>query len=264
MSTYDTETGKDQNPVEQQPASIDAQHNGIEQQVQSSQTIHQPPISPRGPKRKSMDIFQRSKEVSWWISVTFLVLLLLFFASDRFYVRIFLPLQEATGGLINLTFLNYCVLFIVIVGGLLFGVAKLKPGDVGLRLPDLLPGIVVTAFAWITIQLVALVLNLAAFGHITFDRVWLVPLGTTSMLGAILFGQLLGNALFEEMTWRGFLLPQCYFKLTGLQKRARTRIGIALLISQLLFALYHIPVQLSNGVSPLQLPLALQIGRAHV
>lgn len=204
-----------------------------------------------------MTIFQRSKEVSWWVSVTFVVLLLLFVATDRFLVRIFLPLQEATGGLINLTFLNYFVLFIVIVGGLLFGVAKLKPGDVGLRLSDLLPGIVVTALVWITIQLVALVLNLAAFGHVTVDRVWLVPLGTTSMLGAIFFGQLLGNALFEEITWRGFMLPQCYFKLTGLQKRARTRIVIALLISQLLFALYHIPIQLSNGVRPIQLPLAL-------
>jgi membrane protease YdiL (CAAX protease family) len=145
----------------------------------------------------------------------------------------------------------------VIVGGLLFGVAKLKPGDVGLRLPDVLPGIAVTACGWIMIQLVALVLNLAAFGHVTIDRVWLLPEGPTSMLGAILFGQLLGNALFEEMTWRGFLLPQCYFKLTRLQKRARTRIAIALLISQLLFALYHIPVELSNGVSPFQLPLAL-------
>ncbi len=204
-----------------------------------------------------MTIFQRSKEVSWWVSVIFVVLLLLFVATDRFLVRIFLPLQEGTSGLINLTFLNYFVLFIVIVGGLLFGVAKLKPGDVGLRLSDLLPGIVVTALVWITIQLVALVLNLAAFGHVTVDRVWLVPGGPTSMLGTILFGQLLGNALFEEITWRGFMLPQCYFKLTGLQKRARTRIVIALLISQLLFALYHIPIQLSNGESPLQLPLAL-------
>lgn len=208
-----------------------------------------------------MTIFKRSKEVSWWVSVLFIVLVVvlaaLLVAIDRFLVRLFLPLIKATGGLINLTFLNYVVLFVVIVGGLLFGVAKLKPGNVGLRLSDLLPGIVITALVWITIQLVALVLNLAAFGHVTFDRVWLTSLGTTSMLGSLFFGQLLGNALFEEMTWRGFLLPQCYFKLSGLHKRTSTRIGVALLISQLLFALYHIPVELSSGVSPLQLPLAL-------
>jgi cytoskeletal protein RodZ len=51
MSTHDTETGKDQNPFEQQSASIDSQHNGVEQQILPSQTIHQPLISPRGPKR---------------------------------------------------------------------------------------------------------------------------------------------------------------------------------------------------------------------
>ncbi len=49
MSTHDTETGKDENPSEQQPASIDSQHNGIEQQVPPSQTAHQPLTSPPRP-----------------------------------------------------------------------------------------------------------------------------------------------------------------------------------------------------------------------
>ena len=204
-----------------------------------------------------MSIFQQSKAVSWWVSLALLVLLLLFVATDRFFVGIFLPIQRATGGLITLTFLNYLVLFLVIGAGLLSGVAKLKPREVGLRLPDLPPGIVVTALTWITMQLVALVLNLAAFGRVMLDRSWLVPLGTTSMLGTLLFGQFLGNALFEEVTFRGFLLPQCYFQLRSLEPRPRIRVLVALLVSQLLFALYHIPVMLSNGVSPIQLPLAL-------
>lgn len=59
------------------------------------------------------------------------------------------------------------------------------------------------------------------------------------------------------MTFRGFLLPQCYFQLRGLELRPRTRVLVALLVSQLLFALYHIPVMSSTGVSPIQLPLAL-------
>jgi len=63
MSTHDTETGKDQNPLEQQPASIDAQHNGIGQQVQPSQTIQQPHTSPRGPKRNR------------WLLVTLIIVL---------------------------------------------------------------------------------------------------------------------------------------------------------------------------------------------
>lgn len=208
-----------------------------------------------------MTIFQQSKKVRWWVSIVLYVLLLLyvfaFFATDRFLFRLILPVQRATGALINLTFLNYLVLSIVIVGGLLFGVAKLKPREVGLRLPDLQLGIVVTVLVWITMQLVALVLNLTAFGRVSIDQSWLVPLGTTSMLGAILFGQLLGNALFEEVAFRGFLLPQCYFQSRSLQQHPRIRVMVALLVSQLLFALYHIPARLSSGVSPIQLPLFL-------
>ena len=73
-------------------------------------------------------------------------------------VRLSLPVQRATGGLITLTFLNAPVLF----------VANLKPREVGLRLPNLPLSIVVTALVGITMQLVVLMLNLAAFA--LFER----------------------------------------------------------------------------------------------
>jgi len=63
MSTHDTETGKDQDPFEQQPVLIDAQHNGIEQQVQPRQTIQQPPTPPQRPKRNR------------WLLTTLIILL---------------------------------------------------------------------------------------------------------------------------------------------------------------------------------------------
>ncbi len=59
---------------------------------------------------------------------------------------------------------------------------------------------------------------------------------------------LLGNALFEEVIFHGFLLPQCFFLVRGLTSRPRTRPLVALLVSQLLFAFYHIPLRLSNNV----------------
>ena len=185
--------------------------------------------------------------------ITFFVLLLLFFATDRFLVRPMFLIQSTTNGLIDLTFLNTLVLFIAIVGGLLFGMAKLKPSEVGLQWSGLPSGILITVLMWITIQIVSLLLNLFAFAHVSLDQLWLVPSGTSSMLGTILFGQLLGNALFEEIVFRGFLLPQCYFRIRWLKSRPRTRILVALLISQLLFALYHIPVNLSNGTRSIQL-----------
>jgi hypothetical protein len=46
MSTYNTETGKDQNPAEQGPQSIYSQDTVEEQKVQPTQTPPQPPQPP--------------------------------------------------------------------------------------------------------------------------------------------------------------------------------------------------------------------------
>ncbi len=63
MSTHDTETGKEHKPSEQQPASIDTQYSGPEQQAQPSLPTQQQPSPPQKTQRKR------------WLLVTLIILL---------------------------------------------------------------------------------------------------------------------------------------------------------------------------------------------
>ena len=57
-----------------------------------------------------------------------------------------------------------------------------------------------------------------------------------------LISQLFGNALFEEIVWRGFIFVQLFLLLK--EREVRRALLKALLISQGLFALMHLPFQL--------------------
>ncbi len=210
-------------------------------------------------KGNSMGVFRRTREVPLWISLLFLVLMALFLLSERFAGPIFMRIEEKAQGLITLGFLNYVVLFVVIIGGLFLGIARLQPRELGLHLANLPAALIVTALLWTSLQLLALVLNLLAFGEVRLAPNWLQPGGVSAGVGQLLFGQLLGNAPFEEIAWRGFLLPQCYFKLQALQGQPQARVALAIVLSQGLFALSHIPVLLSTGVSSFSLLIELLV-----
>jgi membrane protease YdiL (CAAX protease family) len=205
-----------------------------------------------------MTILTRSRETPLWISGLALVLIAAWLFALGWLFPLFRHLQSNSLGLLNVTFLNYLLIFLI-MGLLLIGVAHLRPPALGLRLRDLPTGFVLTALLWLLLQLIALILNLVVFGRPRLDSAWQQPAGATTLAGALILGQLLGNALFEETFWRAFLLPQCYFKLQRLEQRPRLRLTLALLISQGLFALYHIPIELSSGTGWLFLPLPLAL-----
>lgn len=77
----------------------------------------------------------------------------------------------------------------------------------------------------------------------------LVRFGTLPSIGGFV-GQVFGNALYEETVYRGFLLPQFAKKFTPLSRSEspRTAFLLALLISQTVFTLVHVPGRLTAGV----------------
>jgi hypothetical protein len=118
-------------------------------------------------------------------------------------------------------------------------------------------GVALTAVAWLVMQFVVAWPLLRAGEPLELDPVW-VSAGVLAGVGPLV-GQLLGNALYEEVVFRGFLLVQ-------LHKWARRRLpdmpelalGLALVSSQLLFAIVHIPNRIvSHGVAPGALAPAL-------
>lgn len=180
--------------------------------------------------------------------VTILVLL---FANG-----VFDPVDRASGGLVNRTLLANLVALAVGVGLVILRVGRLRPVDVGLVRSKLPAGIIFTFGVWVVVQLLVLAESLLSQGRVTIDAQW-STVGVTAMLGALI-GQLLGNALYEEIGYRGSLFPQALAKLEQRWPGFGTRVVVvALLISQGLFALRHIPMDVLNGVDAVDLAIDL-------
>src|SRR6185312_2303626 len=110
-------------------------------------------------------------------------------------------LQTLTRGLLNGTLIGYAILLPLVVGGLLFLLGRLRPRDVGLRGRDLPAAIKSTLVLWAVVNLCEAA---ARIGHFDFDAQWAHPLGLIGQWIA----QIFGNALYEEILYRGFLTVQ--------------------------------------------------------
>lgn len=125
-------------------------------------------------------------------------------------------------------------------------VGRLRPRDVGWQRSKLLPGLAIVAAMWVVLQVV----ELAFGGFADVAPHW----GRTGWIGAvgILVAQIV-LAAGEETFFRGFLLTQ-------LRPRYR-RTVVAVLVSQLVFALSHLPnlVLGNSGESTAAGDIALQL-----
>jgi membrane protease YdiL (CAAX protease family) len=134
----------------------------------------------------------------------------------------------------------FSALLLVAIAGVLFGIGRLRPADLGLRRDKLVEGLVVTLGVWLLMQVIAAVSAAATTGAIVIAPSWIRNgIGPTLMWTAVMF---LGPALYEEIAFRGFLFPQLYLKLRGSH---RARLWTALLVSQALFAIGHIPAHIA-------------------
>ena len=143
---------------------------------------------------------------------------------------------------------------LIVIGGVLFWFGRLTPRDVGLRLEHLKIGLGVTVGIWGTIQLIGLGTQLILSDHVTLEPVWSEK-GVRVMIGAF-SAQLFGNALQEEISFRGFLFVQLVYLFKSV-KNEGARIALALLISQSIFALMHIPIRVFTGMPPLTMLYSL-------
>ena len=180
----------------------------------------------------------RTQEVGWTIIALFIgvatgfSLLLLKFRRTG-------PLGQLLAGpewKENLFF--FAALLVVVVGGVLFGIGRLRPTDVGVGRNKLVEGILVTGAVWLLIQAIAAVSAIVTTPT-TVARTWTTRgVQGTLIWAAVMF---LGAALYEEIAFRGFLFPQLYLKFRGSH---RVRFWAALLVSQFLFAISHIPAHI--------------------
>jgi membrane protease YdiL (CAAX protease family) len=167
------------------------------------------------------------------------------------------PVVDATGGLVEVTLLVNLAFVVVIVGGIILRFGDLRSRDIGLVRADLPLGIGITAGAWILVQVTG-VAALALQGESLALADSLIRVGILPVLGGFI-GQVFGNALYEEVVYRAFLLPQLAKKFTRLSRSEspRTAFLLALLASQVVFTLVHVPGRLAGGVEVGDLPVFL-------
>ena len=205
--------------------------------------------------RNAITTFEQTRPTGWGT-------LLLFGVATATYVTASVVVVEggllnepvaATHGWVDEALLCSAAALLVITGGILFGIGRLKPRDVGLSAARLPLALAVTLALWLLAQVAALIISLIHTGGITLHHDW-AEYQATRVFGQVI-GQLFGNALFEEIAYRGFLLAQIYLLLAARPAwSAKTRLIAAVAISQAFFALMHIPIRLHQGTEPAALP----------
>ena len=107
--------------------------------------------------------------------------------------------------------------------------------------------VVLTISVWIGVNAIEAAWQALADGAVSWAGEWR-GLGVTPVIGALL-AQLFGNALYEEILFRGVLLRQTYWRLETRRLTNLQTLVIAIAISQSLFALIHLPILLSGDMS---------------
>ncbi len=143
----------------------------------------------------------------------------------------------ATRGLVHPDLVANLVPLVLVVGVGIFGIAGLRPKDLGVTRAAILPAAGATVVFWLGLQ-AAFGLSSMLQGHLAWYPAWQKP-GAPFVLGELL-GQLFGNALAEEAVFRGFLFPQLWLKMRRRWGRRKASL-LAALASQMVFALLHIP-----------------------
>lgn len=155
-----------------------------------------------------------------------------------------IAVARATGGLVLQTLQLALAVTAIVVGWLaVFG--RMRWRDLGFRYGDIGGALLYSLVAWVVISGAAVLSGVIAGGAVRMDAAWVEA---PRQVAGRLIAQFAGNALCEELIWRGFLVPQVYF-LLGRIGSSRGRLFVAAVVAAALFALYHIPMDASKGTA---------------
>jgi membrane protease YdiL (CAAX protease family) len=154
------------------------------------------------------------------------------------------PITKITNGWVNATLAANFIGFLFEVVIILMIIGRLSPRDLGIKREKLLSGFLGTLLFWLTINIFEFLIALFSNIKLEFNN---EIVSNPNMVFGTLFGQLFGNALLEEIVFRGFMFVQIYLLLTNIKKE-KVRILGAVLLSQLIFAVIHIPNRIYSGL----------------
>ncbi|MEM6473261.1 MAG: CPBP family intramembrane glutamic endopeptidase [Planctomycetota bacterium] len=158
--------------------------------------------------------------------------------------------EKLTFGLVNST-LQANLLYMLIMFPLIFVVGGLKPGDVALapatgsESTTIWKGLIWTLVALALVHIGSLIAIVCNAGPLqlsaTIENGFFNKSGLAST--GLMLGQVFGNASYEEILFRGFLLPQLLllFKKRNRKWSWTKCFWLALFVSQFVFSIQHLP-----------------------
>lgn len=164
-----------------------------------------------------------------------------------FKIRFFVPLAHLTDYWIQPTLVAN-LLSLIVFSILIFVIGKHNLFSVWFTEEKLKIALLPVFVIWLLSQIITIAGTYYSKGELSF-------IGNINTLAGNLIGQLFGNAAFEELIYRGILFLQFYILLTHRITKKKALV-ISIVVSQILFALIHIPNRLLiNQVDNLSLDL---------
>ena len=154
-------------------------------------------------------------------------------------------LTSLTKGLVQRALLPNLAIILIFPYGILIIYEKLKPRDLGLEGGKVLQAASIIALVILVLQISSTVMSIISYKTLTLGNLWSKVCGGTAL--GVLICQLFAVAVQEEIIFRGFLIPQVYLRIK--KDNYIVRMGLVLVISQGLFAIWHIPIRIFLGMS---------------
>ncbi len=201
----------------------------------------------------------RPKKVFRGIKEAPLLLLLLVLFSDITFNWLYVNfLKEAfsipgiyTSGVVDsLAILSLMKLAFVGLG-VIFWIGRFRPWHLGMGWKDFKTGLLATFFLWSMLQLVQVSYGMLSSTNLGYLNHW-QNLGGIQMLSSFVF-YAIGKAFFDELVYRGLLLPQLHLKCKRyINLDDRITLSLAVILSQSIYLIIQLPLVsmfLSNSLS---------------
>ena len=143
--------------------------------------------------------------------------------------------QQSSDGIIRGDLLvNFYLFSIVVVSSTLSG---LSLSDIGLSLKDIKHGVLITSVYFILFNVIAIILSIVFHKDILIEYDSIKQNANYMICETIC--QLFGNALFEEVFWRGFLLIQLTKVFHKITKKTILALAVSAIIGSVMHAYGH-------------------------
>jgi membrane protease YdiL (CAAX protease family) len=160
--------------------------------------------------------------------------------------RLWAPLKESTYGIVSPILIVSLLATFLLAGVVLVGIGKYRPSELGLETAKLADAVAYTAIVWVLLQFSAVAAALWIGQTPRVNQVWSGP--DAGPLAGKLLGQLAGNALAEEIIFRGFLFVQLALWFSRRMPNRPQQSAIAAgMVSSVAFAIAHLPHRFGVG-----------------